>query len=120
MLFRSSQWSATPDRISFRYQAVAPGVVNLNIAYSPYWKVTVRDSPATVISGNYGTIAIPVQPGEGVIALVYDDLLSWLYFWSRWLMAVIGILGMIVIAREVSLSLKRRIRAGVQRELDRK
>lgn len=98
-----SQWSATPDRISFRYQAVAPGVVNLNIAYSPYWKVTVRDSPATVISGNYGTIAIPVQPGEGVIALVYDDLLSWLYFWSRWLMAVIGILGMIVIAREVSL-----------------
>lgn len=95
-----SRWSTTPDRINFRYHAVAPGVINLNIAYSPYWKATVRGAPVTVISGNYGTIAIPVQSGEGGVVLEYDDLLSRLYFWSRWLMAVIGILGMIVVARE--------------------
>ena len=94
-----SQWNARPNRISFRYRATADGFANLNIAFSPYWKATVNDTPTQLISGNYGTIALPLSRGDGAVRLVYDDPESRLYFWSRWIMATIGIFGMGVVAR---------------------
>ena len=88
------QWNSTANQISFRYRASQRSVVNLAIWNSPYWEGAINGMPTKLISGNYGTISIPVLAGEGQIVLNYRDILSRLYFWSRWVLGALGIIGM--------------------------
>jgi hypothetical protein len=92
------EWHHSANQISFRYRALARGIVNLAIANSPYWSATIDGIPTKIIAGNYNTISIQVDPGVGRIALHYGDPLSRAYFWSRWLMGLFGIAAVLYLA----------------------
>lgn len=88
-----SDWRREPNALSFRYRAAAAGIVNLDVTNAPGWTATVNGADITPISGNLDTIALPVPAGEGEIALRYKDPTSLFFFWSRWFMGALGIIG---------------------------
>jgi hypothetical protein len=93
-----SDWRRSPDRLSFHYNAATAGVVNLAVTNAPGWTATVNGAKTTPVSGNFATFAFPVHAGEGEVVLRYHDPPSLFFFWSRWLMGALGLIGIVVVS----------------------
>ncbi len=63
----------TDDRVVLRiFGRELPGYMVLAKTFYPGWKATVNGQPAPVYRANYAFSAIPLQPGDNLIAFYYD------------------------------------------------
>ena len=87
-----SDLSYAPNRISFSYATDKPAFANLSTSVAPDWTVKVSGVPTTPTKGLFDIFTIPIPRGSGEVTLQYDSNWSRFLFWSRWILAAIGVL----------------------------
>jgi len=73
-----------PERVAFDVDAPAEGLVVLNEAFAPGWKVRVDGKAATPVRANYLLRGVVVGAGAHRVVWTYEprDYLAWLSLWG--------------------------------------
>jgi len=83
------------DEMSFHYRADSSAFANLSVTAAPGWSATINGAATPIIKANFDFITFRLPAGEGVVTLRYDNAASVYFFWSRWILAALGIAGAI-------------------------
>ena len=105
------------DRLRLRYRAAAPFYLNAAIAYDPHWRIGVDGKAVAAVRGNFGGIAALLPAGSGTIEFRYVDRATELFFASRILMGLVGLLIAVWLACHVSIADRRAAGMTIHRRL---
>jgi hypothetical protein len=79
------------DQARLTYTSSGPSYLNAAINYKPEWTATVNGQPVPVLDSELGALMVPLPPGGGDIVLSYRSREMDFFFYSRYVLAVIGV-----------------------------
>jgi hypothetical protein len=89
----------SPNNISFSYNSNIDGYANLSLTANDGWKATINGFESTIIRSFYNYVTFKIPQGHGQVILEYSNNLDKYFFWSRYLLALLGILSIIYIIK---------------------
>ncbi len=85
------------DSIQLTYASSGPTYLNAAINHAPGWTATINGQPARVFDSEFGGILVPLPAGGGVVELDFRPRALNFFFYSRYLLAVCGVVAVFVI-----------------------
>ena len=82
------------DHIRLNYTGSAPAYLNAAINSDPGWTVTVNGKPVQPVQSNFNDMLVPLPAGGGEVDFSYHSLKQDLFFDSRYLFVLAGLMTM--------------------------
>jgi hypothetical protein len=89
--------SRAKDSIHLTYASSTPTYLNAAINHAPGWTAAVNGQRVQILDTEYGGLLIPLPPGGGDIQLEYRPPEMDFFFYSRYVLAVLGVAAVVAI-----------------------
>jgi hypothetical protein len=87
------------DEIRLTYTSPAPGYISAAINYDPGWTATLNGARVQPLQANFNDLLVPVPAaGRGELVLRYQSVSGDVFFYSRYLLVILGVSGALALA----------------------
>jgi hypothetical protein len=88
---RLTTLSRAKDSVHLTYASSSPSYLNAAINHAPGWTAVVNGQPVKILDTEYGGLLVPLPSGGGDIELTYRPPEMDYFFYSRYVMAAVGV-----------------------------
>jgi hypothetical protein len=88
-----------PDAIRIAYRTDQPAYLNAAINFDHHWRASVNGQAVATVPANFGSTALRVPAGSGVVELTYRNHASDYFFWSRYGLMLLSLVAVALLIR---------------------
>ena len=89
------------DSFTLTYTADRPVILNAAVNFEPAWQARVNGVSVPVVKGNFNGLALSLPAGSGTVSLEYHSPQSDFFFYSRYVLTIVGVIAAVWMARSV-------------------